>query len=64
MIILLAINMPMTFERLFSRGSRHFFYRINKKALQSCSCGAPIENAEHYFFECLLKTNQRNTLFL
>ena len=29
-----------------------------------CSCGAPIENAEHYFFECPLFSNQRNTLLI
>ena len=29
-----------------------------------CSCGAPIENAYHYFFECLLYANQRNNLFI
>ena len=29
----------------------------------ACSCGAPIENADHYFFECSLYTNQRNNLF-
>ena len=29
-----------------------------------CSCGTSIENAEHYFFECPLYTNQRNTLFI
>ena len=28
----------------------------------TCSCGAPIENADHYFFECPLYTNQRNNL--
>ena len=29
-----------------------------------CSCGVPIENAEHYFFKCPLYTNQRYTLFI
>ena len=29
-----------------------------------CSCGAPIKNGEHYFFECPLYTNQRNNLFI
>ena len=29
----------------------------------ACNCGAPIENADHYFFECpLLDTNQRSNL--
>ena len=30
----------------------------------ACSCGAPIENADHFFFECPLYTNQRNNLFI
>ena len=31
---------------------------------RACSCGAPIENADHYFFECPLYTNQRNNLLI
>ena len=30
----------------------------------ACSCGAPIENADHYVFECPLYINQRNNLFI
>ena len=30
----------------------------------ACSCGAPIKNADHYFFKCPLYTNQRNNLFI
>ena len=29
-----------------------------------CSCGPPIKEAEHCFFECPLYTNQRNNLFI
>ena len=35
-------------------------YGVNIIPSPVCCCGAPIENAEHYFFEC---PNQRNTLF-
>ena len=30
----------------------------------ACSCGAPVENAGHYFLECPLYINQRNNLFI
>ena len=33
--ILPVVNMPMTFEQLFSCGFRYFFSRINKNALLS-----------------------------
>ena len=39
-------------------------YGVNIILSPVCSCGAPIENAERYFFECPLYTNQRNTLFI
>ena len=32
--------------------------------ISACSCGAPIENADYYFFECPLYTYQRNNLFI
>ena len=39
-------------------------YGVNIIPSPACSCGAPIENADHYFFECPLYTNQRNKLFI
>ena len=39
-------------------------YGVNIIPSPACSCGAPIENSDHYFFECLLYTNQRNNCFI
>ena len=39
-------------------------YGVNIILSPACSCGAPIENEDHYFFECPLYTNQRNNLFI
>ena len=38
-------------------------YGVNIIQSPVCSCGAAIENGEHYFFICPQYTNQRNTLF-
>ena len=38
-------------------------FRVNISANSNCSCGAVNENAQHYFFECLLYVEQRNRLF-
>ena len=37
-------------------------YGVNIILSPARSCGAPIENADHYFFECPLYSNQRNNL--
>ena len=37
---------------------------VNINPSPACSCGVPIENAEHYFFKCSLYTNQRNNIFI
>ena len=37
-------------------------FRVNIINNPSCSCGAPFESAEHYFFECELYNEQRNVL--
>ena len=37
-------------------------FRVNIINNPSCSCGAPFESAEHYFFECELYNEQRNIL--
>ena len=41
-------------------------YVVNIFPSPACSYGAPIENADHNFFECPLYTNQfeRNNLFI
>ncbi|KAK3095789.1 hypothetical protein FSP39_019145 [Pinctada imbricata] len=38
-------------------------YRVNLLSDSSCSCGAPIENAEHFFFNCRKYQNIRDELF-
>ena len=48
----------VTFGDIFTQ-----WFRVNIIPSPACSCGAPIENAYHYFFERPLYTNQRNNLF-
>ena len=38
-------------------------YRVNIIANPNCTCDPFIETAEHYFFECSLYAEQRNSLF-
>ena len=38
-------------------------FNINKIDNRNCSCGAEVENAEHYFIECLLYDVERDRLF-
>lgn len=38
-------------------------YRVNIVPNSTCSCGALMETAEHYFFECDLYNEQRERLF-
>lgn len=37
-------------------------FRVNIAPNPMCSCGAQLENAEHFFFECRFYTEQRNRL--
>ena len=37
-------------------------FRVNIVSNPTCSCGAVLEDAEHFFFECRLYTEQRNRL--
>ena len=47
-----------------SNSLKAYLYGVNVISSPGCGCGAPIENADHYFFECPLYTNQRNNLFI
>ena len=47
-----------------SSSLKAYLYGVNIIPSPACSCGAPIKNADHYFFECPLYINQRNNLFV
>ena len=57
-------NIMLTRIRHRSSSLKANLYGVNVIPSPACSCGAPIENADHYFFECPLYTNQRNNLFI
>ena len=47
------VNIAHTRLRNMCSSLNYDLYRSNLIVDQSCSCGAPCENARHYFFECL-----------
>ena len=55
-------NIILTRIRHRCRSLKADLYSVNIIPSPVFSCGAPSENAEHYFFECRLYTNQRNSL--
>ena len=57
-------NIMLTRIRQRSSSLKADLYGVNIIPSPACSCGAPIENADHYFFECPLYINQRNNLFI
>ena len=57
-------NIMLTRIRHRSSSLKADLYGVNTIPSPACSCGAPIENADHYFFECPLYINQRNNLFI
>ena len=57
-------NIMQTRIRHRSSSLKANIYGMNIIPSPVCSCGALIENADHYFFECPLYTNQRNNLFI
>ena len=57
-------NIMLTRIRHKSSSLKANLYGVNIIPSPVCSCGAPIKNAERYFFECPLYTNQSNTLFI
>ena len=38
-------------------------FRVNIVSNPTCSCGAVLEDAKHFFFECRLYTEQKNRLY-
>ena len=58
-------NMSVPHTRIRNQCSDLNFhlYLNHIKDNASCSCGYPIENAEHYFFHCPRYTDQRIQLF-
>ena len=57
-------NIMLTRIRHRSSSLKADLYGVNIIPYPACSCGAPIENVDHYFFECPLYTNQRNNPFI
>ena len=57
-------NITLTRIRHRSSSLKADLYVVNIIPSPACSCGAPIENADHCFFECPLYINQRNNLFI
>ena len=57
-------NIMLTRIRHRSSSLKADLYGVNIIPSPACSCGAPIEKADHYLFECPLYTNQRNNLFI
>ena len=57
-------NIMLTRRRHRSSSLKADLYGVNIIPCPACSCGALIQNADHYFIECSLFTNQRNNLFI
>ena len=56
-------NIILTLIRHRCSNLRVDLFDVNIILDPSCSCGAPFESAEHYFFECNFYNEQRNNLF-
>ena len=57
-------NIMLTRIRHRSSSLKADFYGVNIIPSPACSCGAPIENADHYFFKCPLYIYQKNNLLI
>ena len=57
-------NIMLTRIRHKSSSLKADLYGVNIIPSPACSFRAPIENADHYFFECHLYINKRNNLFI
>lgn len=56
-------NIILTRLRHRSSSLKSDLFNINIIDNRNCSCGAEVENAEHYFFECPLYDVERDRLF-
>ena len=56
-------NIILTRLRHRSSNLKSDLFNINIIDNRNCSCGAEVENAEHYFFECPLYDVERDRLF-
>ena len=58
-------NIILTRIRHRSSSLKANLYGVNIIPSPACSCGAPIENADHYFFECpYILTKETNVLLI
>ena len=58
------LNVILTQLRCRASFLNHDLYNVNILSSPACSCGAPQEDANHFFFVCAKYSEIRNDLFL
>ena len=58
------LNVILTQLRCTASFLNHDLYKVNFLSSPACSCGAPQEDAHHFFFVCTKYSEIRNDLFL